>query len=186
MLEAVQRQTAELTPVPAGLPLDSNRVAIAKYLETMADPTADELAGLPRWAVDELPALLALGRGCLDDQRDESFCHWDLRHDNILIRHRDHQPLLLDWGMSRRGQRWGDTVVLALEWVDSPAFDDMVGTVGPTPQEAAAITGFIAAAGCFLLMAATRPPPPALPNLPAFRRQVGTACLRGVRRRLDG
>ncbi len=185
VFEAVREQARELTPIPSGLPSVSNRGGITKCLEAMADPTPDELAGLPDWARTNLPRLRELGQGCLRHQRDESFCHWDLRHDNILIRHRDGQPLLLDWGMSRRGQRWGDTVVFALQWVDSPFFDDIVSAAGRTEEEEADVTGFVAALGCYHLMSAVHPPPPALPTLPAFRRQLGSACLDGVRRRLN-
>jgi hypothetical protein len=182
--EAVRQQSHELTPVPPGMPADSNYGGIVKYLQAMATATPEEVAALPDWAADELPRLLELGDKFLDHHRDESFCHWDIRHDNILVRHRDGQPVLLDWGMSRRGQRWGDTMVFALEWVDSPEFDQIMARVGLTAVEEADVTGFLAAIGCYSLMVAVHPPPPSLPNLPAFRRQVGSACLQGVRRRL--
>lgn len=183
VFEAVREQSRELTPVPTGMPADSNHAGMLKYLHAMATATPEEVAGLPGWASRELPMLLGLAQACLDHHRDESFCHWDIRHDNILIRHRDGQPILLDWGMSRRGQRWGDTVVFALEWVDSPVFDEVVATAGLSTEEESDVTGLLAAIGCYLLIAAVHPPPPSLPNMPAFRRQVGTACLSGVRRR---
>jgi serine/threonine protein kinase len=186
VLEAVKQQSRELTPFPSAMPADSNYASILKYLQTMATATHEEVATLPSWAADDLPKLLELGQRCLDHHRDESFCHWDIRHDNILIRHGDDQPILLDWGMSRRGQRWGDILVFALEWVDSPAFDEIMATAGLTAEEDGDVTGFIAAIGCYLLMSTIQPPPPSLPNLPAFRRQVGAACLRGVRRRTGG
>jgi serine/threonine protein kinase len=184
VLEAVRQQSSELTPIPTGLPPDSNYGGLVTYLHAMSTATPAEVAALPAWAADELPILVDLGQRCLDHHRDESFCHWDIRHDNIVIRRRDNQPILLDWGMSRRGQRWGDTMVFALEWVDSPSFDDIMATAGLTTDEECDVTGFIAAIGCFLLMSAIHPPPPSLPHLPAFRRQVGAACLQGVRRRL--
>ncbi len=184
VFDAVRRQSDELTPVPAGLPEDSNSGGLLKFLHRMAIATPKEVDGLPSWAAAELPMLLELGQRCLDHQRDESFCHWDIRHDNILIRHRDGQPVLLDWGMSRRGQRWADTMVFALEWVDTPYFDEIMSGTGISPAEEDDVTGFLAAVGCYGLMVAVHPPPPSLPNLPAFRRQVGSACLRGVRRRL--
>lgn len=184
VLDAVRGQSRELTPVPPGMPAESNSAGILKYLQTMAVATPEEVAALPPWAAEDLPFLLELGQRCLDHHRDESFCHWDIRHDNILVRHSDGQPILLDWGMSRRGQRWGDLMIYALEWVDSAEFDAIVATAGLTAEEDGDVTGFIAAIGCYLLMVSVHPPPPALPNLPAFRRQVGEACLRGVRRRL--
>lgn len=182
---AVRAQTAELTPPPPRLPAESNRGAMSNYVAAMAEPSSDERAGLPAWAADELADLRSRVEGTLEHQRDESFCHWDIRHDNIVVRHRDGQPFLLDWGMSRRGQHWADTVVFAIEWVDSPDFDDIVSGIGLTAQEDDDITGFLAGLGCYVLMQATHPAPPGLPTLPAFRRQLGLACLAGVRRRLD-
>lgn len=184
VLEAVRHQSHELTPVPAGLPSNSNSSGVVKFLHRMATATPAEVAALPSWAADELPMLIDLGQQCLDHQRDQSFCHWDIRHDNILIRHQDGQPVLLDWGMSRRGQRWADTMVFALEWVDSVEFDEILATADLTSEEETDVTGFLGAIGCYGLMVAVHPPPPSLPNLPAFRRQVGSACLRGVQRRL--
>jgi phosphotransferase family enzyme len=180
---AVRQQTAELTPPADVLPAESNRDVLVKYLAAMAAPTADELAGLPEWAADQLADLQARLEVTLEHQRDESFCHWDIRHDNILIRHRDGQPILLDWGMSRRGQHWADAMVFALEWVDTPQFDTIVSSVGLSTGDERDVTGFLAGIGCYLLMTATHPPPAALPNMPAFRRQVGQACLTGVLRR---
>lgn len=184
VFEVVRQQSRELTPVPSCMPHDSSYGGIVKYLEKMKTPIPEEIAALPSWASDEFPMLLDLAQRSLDHQRAESFCHTDIRYDNILIRHHDNQPLILDWGMSRRGQRWGDTMVYALEWVDSRYFDEIVTRVGLTRVEEDDVTGFIAAMGCYLLMVAVHPPPPSLPNLPAFRRQLGTACLAGVRRRL--
>lgn len=186
VLAEVQAQASELTPIPNRLPAQSARTPIAKHVTTMQAAEPGELDGLPAWAVDELPRLLELAEQCLDHHRDETFCHFDLRHDNILIRHRDGQPVLLDWGMSRRGQRWGDTAVFALEWVDSTRFDDIVATADLSAQDDIDITGFLAGIGCFMCMVSTRPALPGLPHLPAFRRQLGMACLAGVRRRLQG
>ena len=184
VLAAVRAQSRELTPVPPGLPEPSTRAGLEKYLTGMRSPSAGELAGLPTWPRDNLSTLVDLAEQCLDHHRDESFCHWDQRHDNILIRHRNSQPVLLDWGMSRRGPRWGDTAVFALEWVDVPLFDEIVATAGVTTEEEDDITGWLGAVACYCLMAATHPAPPGLPNLPAFRRRLGLGCLAGVRRRL--
>ncbi len=57
-------------------------------------------------------------------------------------------------------------------------------STGITTEEEGDVTGFLAAIGCYGLIVAVHPPPPSLPNLPAFRRRVGAACLAGVRRRL--
>lgn len=184
VLAAVQTQARELTPAPAGLPPQTTRAAIEKYVATMQAPAAAELAALPEWTRQQLPRLTQLAERCLDHQRAESFCHWDLRYDNLLVRHDDGQPVLLDWGMSRRGPHWGDTVVFALEWVDTPLFDEIVATAGLSAEETDDVTGFIGGLGCYLTMTSALPAPPGLPTMPAFRRQLGLTCLDGVRRRL--
>lgn len=181
--DAVMEQSRELTPIPPGLPGVSNRGGIVTYLETLHEPTDAELAGLPGWAAADLPHLVDLVELSLDHHRDEAFCHWDIRYDNILIRESDNQPILLDWGMARRGQRWGDAMVYGLEWVDSPDFDAIMARLALSPQEELDVTGFLAGIGGYLTMASTHAAPPSLPNLPAFRRQLGLACLQGVRRR---
>ncbi len=180
----VQQQTAELTPPIAGLPNVSSREGIEKYLRHASSAGEAELAVLPGWARRDLPALLDLVRVCLTHQRDESFCHWDIRHDNILLAG-DGQPLLLDWGMSRRGPRWGDSMCFGLEWVESAVFDDIVGHLGLSDTEQADVTGFVAGLGLYSLMMSTQPTHPSLPHLPQFRRALGERCCAGVRRRID-
>ncbi len=93
---------------------------------------------------------------------------------------------MVDWGMSRPGPRWSDVFCFALEWVEKPSFDEIVGTLDLATQGEADFTGFLAGIGCWLLIKTTEPPHPSLPTLPAFRRALGSRCLVGVRRRLDG
>ncbi|MGI8994352.1 MAG: phosphotransferase [Nocardioidaceae bacterium] len=181
---AIRLQAAELTPPLPGLPTVSNRDGIEKYLHYATEATELEVASLPVWARRDLDSLLGLVRNCLDHQRDEAFCHWDIRHDNILLGY-DGQPVLLDWGMSRRAQRWGDTMCFGLEWVESALFDELVASVDLSPQEQSDVTGFLVGLGLYGLMMSTQPPHPSLPHLPAFRRDLGQRCLAGVRRRID-
>ncbi len=92
VLEVVHQQSHELTPPLPHLPTVSNREGLQKHL-ARADAAAEvELAALPAWARSDLGALLDLAGLTLEHHRDESFCHWDIRHDNILIRHHDQQP----------------------------------------------------------------------------------------------
>ena len=185
VLEVVHQQSHELTPPLPHLPTVSNREGLQKHLARADAATEVELAALPAWARSDLGALLDLAGLTLEHHRDESFCHWDIRHDNILIRHHDRQPVLLDWGMSKRGQRWGDAVCFGLEWVESAEFDTIVDTVDLSDGEQADITGFLVGLGVYALMMSGQPPHPSLPRLPAFRRELGARCLGGVRRRLD-
>jgi hypothetical protein len=184
VLDAVRAQSRELTPPPPGVPQISNRIGLTTYVEGMRTPSDAELAGLPLWARARLPELADLTTATLDHQTDESFCHWDLRHDNILVRAADRQPFLLDWGMSRLGQRWSDLFVFAVEWAEEPEFDRLLDIADLSRSEQDDVTGFLAGLGAYLLMMATHPPPPGLPNLPAFRRELGGRCLQGVHRRL--
>ncbi len=185
VLDAVHQQSRELTPPLPGLPTVSNREGLEKHLAHAGAAAEVELAALPAWARSDLGALLDLAGLTLEHHRDESFCHWDIRHDNILIRDRDQQPVLLDWGMSRRGQRWSDAACFGLEWVESAEFDTIVDTVDLSGGEQADITGFLVGFGVYALMMSTQPPHPSLPQLPGFRRSVGERCMAGVRRRLD-
>lgn len=184
VLEVVHQQSRELTPPLPDLPTVSNREGLEKYLADAGAAAQVELAALPAWARTDLGALLELTALTVEHHRDESFCHWDIRHDNILIRHHDQQPVLLDWGMSRRGQRWGDTMCLGLEWVESAEFDAIVDSLELSATEQADITGFLVGLGTYCLIMSTRPPHPRLPQLAAFRRELGERCLTGVRRRL--
>ncbi len=185
VLDVVKQQSQELTPPLPGLPTVSVREAMEKHLGHARTADSVELAALPGWARTDLGALLELTARTVEHHRDDSFCHWDIRHDNILIRHRDHQPVLLDWGMSRRGQRWGDIVCFGLEWVESADFDTIVETLDLSAAEQADITGFLVGFGVWALMMSTVPVHPSLPHMSDFRRDVGTRCLTGVRRRLD-
>lgn len=185
VLEVVRQQSRELTPPWPGLPIVSNREGLQKYLTHAGAATEVELAALPAWARTGLGALLELTARSVKHHRDDSFCHWDIRHDNILIRHHDQQPVLLDWGMSRRGQRWGDTMCLGLEWVETAEFDAIVDTLDLSAREQADITGFLIGLGTYCLMMSTQPPHPSLSQLSDFRRELGTRSLIGVRRRLD-
>lgn len=183
VLNAVLTQTRELTPAPPGVPTQSTRDAMVKHVAALRGATASEIAGLPRWAAANLDQLIARTEQSLEQQLEETYCHWDIRHDNIMVRASDRQPVLLDWGMSRLGPRWTDLMVFGLEWVDSPAFDEILAAGALTADEDRAATGFLSGIGCYLLMMATHPPHPSLPALNDFRRRLGTACLAGVQRR---
>ena len=180
---AVLQQMAELTPAPAGIPAVSTLEGMRKHLTAMEGVTEDERAALPSHVRTELPQLTGLVRDALSRHRDEALCHWDIRHDNILLRGPGRQPVFVDWGMARRGQRWGDLVVFGLEWVHEPHFDRILDQPELTAEEHTDVTGMLAGLGTYCLIMATHSPHPSLPNLPAFRRDLGLRCLVGVHRR---
>ncbi len=184
VLEAVQTQTRELTPAP-DLGVTATAVArFDKYLAAFQAPTEHELRALPEWVRRDLAGV----RGLLLETRagliGDTFCHWDIRHDNILIRRNTGQPILLDWGMSRLGPVWGDTMCLGLEWVETPLFDEMIATLNLTPGAERAVTGFLVGLGCYSAIMSTQPTPVGLPNLPSFRTELARRTLEGAYRRI--
>ena len=180
---AVEQQAAELTPIPERLPAASNRERLVKYLAQIESAGESELAALPSWARRELPRLTDLVRHAIDRHRDETYNHWDIRHDNIVLRPADRQPVFVDWGMARRGTRRGDLTVFGLEWVHEDYFDDLLTDAGLTADAQRQETGFVAGLGLSCLIRSTQPAHPHLPNLPAFHRDLGLRCLEGARRR---
>ncbi|HEY7045436.1 MAG TPA: aminoglycoside phosphotransferase family protein [Nocardioidaceae bacterium] len=180
---AVRQQADELTPMPDGL----DTVSVAEILEKhqrmlLADPPAQLFARLPAWARQDYADLTAMVRDGRPVHGD-TLCHWDVRHDNLLVRRTDHQVVLLDWGMARQGPWWGDVLVLGLEWADTGRFDDLLDRAGLDESEQHDATRVLASVGMFLTMSSGLPPPPGLPHLPTFRADLGNRCLAGVRRR---
>lgn len=188
VLCVVIEQSAELTPAPTGLGPELGAVTdgLRRYLAGIEEASDAERAALPGWAAGRLADLRDLLVESIAAVDASTFCHWDIRHDNLLIRYADGQPFVVDWGMSRHGPVWGDVAVFGLEWVQSPYFDGLIDRLDLDQCQDRAVTGFLAGAGLFLTMVATHPAPPSLPQLPAFRAELGGRCLEGVRRRLDG
>ncbi len=184
-LAAVLAQARELTPAPSGLDTES----VADFMDNhqrkmLADPPADLLRLLPSWAFDRQDELRSFVRDG-DPVDGETLCHWDIRHDNLLVRHRDRQVVMLDWGVARRGPWWADVFVLAAEWAETDLFDDLLSRAGLDDAEQGAVTRLLASVGLYAVMASGQPAPPGLPNLPRFRAELGARCLTGVRRRLS-
>lgn len=71
VLEAVRRQTRELTPPFAALPEVSSREAMRKHLDKASTATETELAALPDWARADLTHLVALVARSVDHQQDD-------------------------------------------------------------------------------------------------------------------
>jgi hypothetical protein len=188
VLETVQEQSRELRGAadPSGSRTITD-LAHDVWAAMLADPGPSEMAGLPDWFRGDLHNLrrrIVDGLGLIVD---DTFCNFDVRHDNLLMRagaHEGGQPVIVDWGQSRVGPRWIDTAVFGLDWVDQPVFDEIVATVGPTADEERAITAFLGGFGARVAMIGTLPAPPGLPRLPEFRRELGSRCLEGFSRRL--
>jgi serine/threonine protein kinase len=179
----------EQADVLVGMPDPSAQPTIAElaatvWLPALVDPPPEDRAVLPDWfrvRLDELHAVTADGIGLFVD---DTFCNFDVRHDNVLVRSDTAQPVIVDWGQSRVGPRWADPMVFGLDWADEPVFDEMMAQAGLTEREDRAVTAFLTGFGARLAMMANRPAPPGLPRLPEFRRDVASRCLAGCRRRL--
>ena len=185
VFDAVTAQTRELTPLPAGLEIDTVGHVLERHQTLLlAEPPSELVARLPRWAQDGYDDVMAMVRDAPPVDGD-TLCHWDVRHDNLLIRRADGQVVTVDWGMSRRGPWWGDVFVMALEWAESELFDDLLARAGLDDHEQHDATRVLASVGCYLVMSSGLPAPPGLPHLPEFRAELGGRCLAGVRRRLD-
>jgi hypothetical protein len=179
------RQVAELTPIPPTLQTESVADVMAKHQTLLlADPAPELLDRLPGWTRDGYADLMSFVTDG-EPVDGDTLCHWDIRHDNLLVRDRDGQVVMLDWGVSRRGPWWADVFVMAIEWAELDLFDQLLDRAGLTDDEHRDATRLLASFGCFLLMSSALPAPPGLPQLPAFRAAVGERCLVGLRRRLD-
>ena len=118
----------------------------------------------------------------------ESWCHLDIRDDNLLVRP-DGSAVILDWGMSRPGPPWVDEVLLDLHDVTVPVFDRRAARI-PAYDVASdhgredAVTDLVLALGMSLAVISHHPPPPGLPRLMSFRSAESHRLLVGARRRL--
>lgn len=175
----VARQARELTPPPHGLRV----LTLADSVERWADSWDRIVTGtacLPSWAGERVDALRARVTGLPDRLPVEALCHWDIRDDNLLVRV-DGSVMVVDWGMSRLGPRWGDLFALCLEWVETPEFDRRMALTG---ADAATVTDLLLGLGGHGAFRATEPTPPGLPTLRVFQRREADRFLAGARRRL--
>jgi hypothetical protein len=184
VLAAVQRQSAELTPPPPGIDVRSAAEQALRWTTTLQSATDAELAALPDWLDLGAPPITSLIARLPGGLRGETLCHWDVRNDNVLIRP-DHTVVFVDWGTARRGPGWADAAIFALEWADTSRFEEILDAVEDSRRlDAEALTAFLLLLGAHLTIMGTRPAPPGLPTMPAFRSREGARFLTGARRRL--
>ncbi len=184
VLGAVQRQSKELTPVPSGIDVPSVADQALRWTDTLQTATPAELAALPDWLDLSSPKISGLISPLAEELRGDTLCHWDVRNDNILMR-ADNSVVLVDWGVARRGPSWVDQAVFALEWADTPRFDKMMAAHRTPDLDDDVLTGLLLLFGAYLTVMGTRPAPPGLPTLPAFRGREGARFLDGAHRRLQ-
>lgn len=180
-LEATDRLVARLAGKGAGLEIGTLELSLTRY--TQMWPHLPGLPSLPDWAKQQAPRMEV----ALEELRllaaGTQLCNFDLRNDNMLLRP-DGSLVFVDWGMSRVGSGWLDPLVLRLEWVELPLFDELVGTC---PALVALgdehVTCFLFVLGAWLAYRTVtdRAGPPALAG---FRAAESARFLEGARRRL--
>jgi hypothetical protein len=182
VLDSVQDQTAELSPVPHGAPTDSLLDSLSVIEERIDRAGPADLALLPPWAQAGLDQIRERVAALRAGYREEALVNFDVRWDNMLLR-ADGQPVFVDWGQARRGPRWCDVVIYGLEWAREPAYDALLVAAGLTDRETEEATAFLGGFGVFLTLANADPAPQGLPNLPAFRQDTADRCLAAYARR---
>lgn len=176
----VMAQANELTPPPPG----ATALRLADTVQRWCVSWDRISAGsdcLPHWADEHLDVLRGRVRSLSDRLPVEALCHWDIRDDNLLVRI-DGSVVVVDWGMSRLGPRWGDLFALSLEWAETPEFDRRIAL---TEADTGTVTDLLLGLGGHLAFRATEPAPTGLPTLrAAFQRREAARFLAGAGRRL--
>ena len=164
--DAVEQQSAELTPAPAGVDVPPLAVTAERWRSRWSAVQADPRRYLPGWAADRMDELLPLVTGLADRLTDESLCHFDVRDDNLLIRP-DGTAVILDWGMARRGPSWTDRALLAVQKPTADQAQHRLERWVPADAQDVLTALLVAFAGS-QAWHARQSPPPSLPALAAF------------------
>lgn len=177
----VEQQSAELTPAPAGVDVASLAWTAGRWRSRWAVLEDDPARFLPGWAADRFGDLLALVTWLPDRLTEQSLCHFDVRDDNLLIRP-DGTAVVLDWGMARRGPRWVDRALLAVQQPTAAGAQRLLERWVPATEQDT-LTGLLVAFAGSQAWHAQQPAGPALPALAAFaaddaRRLFAIARLR--------
>lgn len=188
--EVVRLQTAELTPGRIRTDEPDLAATAGRWSKAIHASHPDVRRVLPPWWHQDQDRLLARVAALPAMLPTESFCHLDVRDDNLLVR-RDGTVAVVDWGMSRAGPTWVDEVLLDLHVVASQDFDTRVSelpsyagsTQSPAERESA-VTDLLLVLGTSLALLAEDPPKGAPPGLRSFRRRESEGLLAGAARRL--
>jgi aminoglycoside phosphotransferase (APT) family kinase protein len=186
--DVIRAQTRALTPDPLRLPRDDVAATVRRWHAAIAAADPVVRAKLPHWWRQEEPTLLARLATLPDRVPPESWCHFDVRDDNMLVR-ADGSIVVLDWGMARSGPAWMDEMLLDLHDVTTPAFDARVaelpayGLASDDGREDA-VTDYLLCLGISLAVVAYGASPDGLPRLMSQRRAESHRLLVGAARRL--
>ena len=187
VIEATGMLCDELAGLGTGLGITTCRDSLNRFGEAW-----DEVPGLPSdvlpsWVGERLGALRSAYNNLMEHADGDHVVHGDLRNDNILMRTGDQagSVVFVDWGVARTGPAWYDPLLLCLEWVEDPVFDELVGTFpalrGLGDEN---VTAFLVTLGTWLGYRTTVAVDVGLPTLNDFRRREAARLLRGAERRL--
>ncbi|HSE08679.1 MAG TPA: aminoglycoside phosphotransferase family protein [Nocardioidaceae bacterium] len=187
LLEATGVLGDELAGLGTGLAITTCRESLERF-----GAAWDEIAGLPSdvlpgWLGDRAEVLRSSYAGLMEHAEGDHLVHGDLRNDNMIVRVGDpaRPVVFVDWGMARTGPAWYDPLLLCLEWVEDPVFDELVTTF-PSVRDLGEpnVTAFLATLGAWLGYRTTVAVDVGLPTLNDFRRRESARLLEGARRRL--
>jgi serine/threonine protein kinase len=186
--DLVRAQSRALTPDPVQLECDDVAATVRRWHSAIAAIDPVVRGKLPHWWRQEEPTLLGRLSSLADRMPPESWCHFDIRDDNMLVR-TDGSMVVLDWGMSRSGPAWMDEMLLALHEVTTPTFDSLVAEIpeyGVASDESRedAVTDYLLCLGISLAAVAYGASPDGLPRLMSQRRAESHRLLVGAARRL--
>ncbi len=183
MLAATDQLTDALAGQAATLDIATSSDGVHRWTE--AWPALDEVPSdvLPAWVREHASELESRHRELVDAAAGNHLVQNDIRNDNLILR-ADGSLVFVDWGMARRGASWVDPLIVRLEWVEQPVFDDLVAA-SPALKELGdeQVTTFLVALGVWLAHRTTVPMI-GLPTMDLFRRTESARLLEGARRRL--
>ena len=187
MLEGAAALTEQLSGRAPGLEVPTCRGSLERWGEVWAEAPGLRSDVLPSWIMARLDSLRASYDGLLGHANGDHVVHGDLRNDNMIMRTGDQagSVVFVDWGMARTGPAWFDPLLLCLEWIDDPVFDDLVHTF-PALQRLGDqnVTAFLVTLGSWLAYRSTVARDINLPTLNDFRKREAARVLEGARRRL--
>ncbi len=186
--DVVRAQTRALTPDPLRLECDDVAATVRRWHAAIAAIDPVVRGKLPHWWRQEEPKLLRRLGSLPDRMPPETWCHFDVRDDNMLVR-TDGTMVILDWGMARSGPAWMDEMLLALHDVTTPRFDRRVAEVpaygvGSDDGREDTVTDYLLCLGISLAAVAYGASPVGLPRLMSQRRAESHRLLVGAARRL--
>lgn len=139
---------------------------------------------LPGWVTAHAARFATAHARLVQAATAEQLVHGDIRNDNLLVRD-DGSVVFVDWGGCRLGPGWFDPLLVRLEWVEHPVFDELVDDCPPLAALGdEALTTLLVGLGTWLGWRSTVAVDVNLPTLNGFRIRESARLLEGARRRL--